>query len=91
MDCYQQKRRNFNYTYFNGLKNLTNEEFTYKKGEIVRNCRNLVNTTQKIVKNFDDKSAASLTDYVVPPQYSSNDNSDNRLHIRVGREIKYRF
>ena len=32
------KRRNFNYTYFNGLKNLTNEEFTLEKiAEIIGN------------------------------------------------------
>lgn len=86
------KRRNFNYTYFNGLKNLTNEEFTLEKiAEIVGN---LIDTWlilhKKIVKNFS-KSAASLTDYVIPPQYSSNDNSDNRLYIRVGRELDIDF
>ena len=86
------KRRNFNYTYFNGLKNLTNEEFTLEK--IAEIIGNLIETWlilhKKIVKNFS-KSAASLTDYVVPPQYSSNDNSDNRLHIRVGRELNIDF
>ena len=46
--------------------------------------------TKKIVKNFS-KSAASLTDYVVPPNILANDNSDNRLHIRVGRELNIDF
>ena len=50
----------------------------------------MVNHTQKITSNFG-KQDVIFTEYVVAPKYSSDDNSNNRLYSRVGREFDINF
>ena len=50
----------------------------------------MVNHTRKINSNFG-KQDVIFTEYVVAPKYSSDDNSNNRLYSRVGREFDIDF
>ena len=45
---------------------------------------------EKITSNFG-KQDVIFTEYVVAPKYSSDDNSNNRLYSRVGREFDIDF
>lgn len=85
-----KKRRTFNYQYFNGLKYLTNKEFTLEK--IAEIIGNLIDTWliihKKIVKNFS-KSSVLLIDYMKPPGYLVN--NDSLDYKQIGLELNINF
>ena len=79
-------------------KDFRKIRFTDDNIETLENSHYILNTLidfwvtihQEILANFK-KEPQELIKYSLPPSYSSSNNEDNRLHLKVGEELGINF
>ena len=85
------KERSEVFKYFTSLRGDTDYNNLNKIEEIIRNLIDLwLLIHEKILKQFS-RNDVELTEYSLPPSYSSSNDENDRLYVRVGKEIGIDF
>ena len=80
-------------SFFNKLRFLDESKYrdlNFVENILKRMIQIWITIHEKITSNFG-KQDVVFTEYVVAPEYSSSDESNNRLYSRVGREFDINF